>query len=148
MVGQIAQGMFVVLFVIFIRRTLQGSDTELGVIRGVQAIGAVAGGLVVVRLARLSGRMMIGGGFTALGLVALATWNAPQLSRAVALYAVLFVIAGVPGVALDAGLTSELQLATPEHTLGRVVAAAQACARSAEALGLVVAGTLADRLGV
>jgi MFS family permease len=66
----------------------------------------------------------------------------------VAVYVMLFMIVGVPAVATSVGLQSMIQAITPPTHLGRVFAAFETGAGALQAVGVVVAGALADRLGV
>jgi MFS family permease len=147
--SQVAQGIFVVLFVVFVLRELNGTGGDVGLIRGMQAIGGVLGGLLIGALSRrLSPRALIGWGFVAFGLISLATWNAPNLTTAIGLYIGLFIAAGIPGVATSTGLLTTVQSVTPSTHLGRVFAAFETGAGALQAVGVLVAGALADRLGV
>ena len=147
--SQLAQGIFVVLFVVFVLERLGGSGADVGVIRGVQAIGGVAGGLVVPWLKRRTdARRLIGWGFIVFGGVALITWNLPVVTTAIVVYAGLFVAAGIPGVATSTALITSVQRMTPASHLGRVFATLEAGSSILAAIGVLTAGALADRLGV
>lgn len=148
-VSQIAQGLFVVLFVVFISRELGGSGADIGLVRGVQAIGGILGGIFVGSLARrVAPRSLVGYGALVLGAVALTTWNLSAVTDVIAVYAALFVVAGVPIVAFAAGLNTAAQLAAPADQLGRVFGAYGSVTGAAQAIGLAAGGVLADRVGV
>ena len=147
--SQVAQGIFVVLFVVFVLQELHGTGGDVGLIRGMQAVGGIVGGLAIGALSRrLSPRALVGWGFIVFGLISLATWNAPTLTTAIGVYVGLFMIVGVPGVATMTGLMTTVQSVAPPTHLGRVFAAFEASAGGLQAVGVLLAGALADRLGV
>jgi len=147
--SQVAQGMFVVLFVVFVLDVLRADGAAVGLIRGVQAIGGIVAGIGIGLLhGRVSNRALVGVGFIAFGLISLVTWNLSAVTDAVAVYVMLFVIVGIPAVATSVGLQSMIQAITPPTHLGRVFAAFETGAGALQAVGVVVAGALADRLGV
>lgn len=147
--SQLAQGIFAVLFVVFVLERLGGNAAEVGLIRGVQAIGGVLGGVLVDRLARrLDDRAMIGWGFIVFGLISLTTWNLPALTTAIGFFLALFAVVGIPGVAVSTALLTSVQSSTPPTHLGRVFAAFEAGSAALAAVGVLAAGALADRFGV
>jgi MFS family permease len=147
--SQVAQGIFVVLFVVFVLQELRAEGGAVGLIRGVQAIGGLLGGLAIGFISRRAGpRAMVGWGFVAFGLISLVTWNLPAITTSVWVYAALFVLVGIPGVATSTGLLTLVQTLTPPTHLGRVFAAYEAGAGALQAVGVLVAGALADRTGV
>jgi MFS family permease len=146
--ASVAQGVFVVLFVVFVARALHGDATETGLLRGVQGIGAIAGGLLLAFAARVQPGRLAGLACLAFGALSLAVWNAPRLTTAPPLYVVLFVAVGAPGVAMMTGLSTVLQSSTVEGERGRVFAALGVVAAVGQAAGMVAAGLLGDRLGV
>jgi MFS family permease len=147
--SQVAQGIFVVLFVVFVLDVLRADGAAVGLIRGVQAIGGIAAGIGIGMLhGRVSNRALVGWGFVAFGAIALLTWNLSAVTDAVPVYVLLFMIVGVPAVATSVGLQSLIQAITPPSHLGRVFAAFETGAGALQAVGVVIAGALADRLGV
>jgi Na+/melibiose symporter-like transporter len=147
--ASVAQGIFTVLFVLFVTRVLRGDGAEVGLLRGVQAIGGILGGLLVVGLAsRLAPGRLLGASLLVFGAISLALWNGPHLTTAAPLYAGLFVAAGVPAVAMLTALTALVQTETPGAYLGRVFATFLGTYNGLQALGMLLAGLLGDALGV
>lgn len=144
----VAQGMFVALFVVFVARALQGDAAEVGLLRGVQGIGAIVAGLGLGFARRLAPGRLTAHAAVAMGLLSFAIWNAPALSTAQPLYVAFFVVAGAPGVALVTGLISVLQQAGAEDQRGKTFALAGVAASIGEAVGMLTAGALGDPLGV
>jgi MFS family permease len=138
-----------VLFIVFVVRQLDGSGADVGLLRGVQAIGGVLGGIVVARVAgRFAPGRLMGWGFAGMGAVSLVMWNAPGLTTAIGLYVVFFVAAGVPAVACSVGTLTAAQRAAPPGYLGRLIGTMEAGAAIGSAAGTLLAGVLVDQLDV
>jgi MFS family permease len=149
LVADAAQGIFVVLFIVFVARRLQGGAAEIGLLRGVQAVGALGAGLLLaVRGDRWRPVLLVALAATAFGLLDLTIWNAPALTRAVVVYGVLFALAGAPGVVMETGGISFLQAAVSDRERGRAFAAAGLTENAGQALGIVAAGLLTAPLGL
>jgi MFS family permease len=145
----VAQGMFVVLFVVFVLRRLGGGAGEVGLLRGVQAVGGIAGGLVLGTVAgRFAPRTLVAAGCFGFGTICLALWNAPALTTAAPLYLVLFAVIGVPIAAGLAGLTTVVLESTPDQFRGRVMTTLVVADASAQAAGTLLAGVLAGVVGL
>ena len=143
-----AQGLFIVLFVVFVARTLHGTAAENGVLRGVQAIGAVAGGLLLARSGNARPGRLTAWSCLLFGAIALAIWNLPHATSWEPIYVALFIAIGVPSVGMVSGLVSALQLATAEGERGQVFAVFGAAFAAGQAAGMVAAGLLGDRIGI
>jgi MFS family permease len=145
----VAQGIFTVLFVVFVARELGGDGGQVGLLRGVQAIGGLLGGVVVVGVARrLEPGRLLGSSLLVFALVDLAIWNGPVVTTAGWLYLGLFVAAGIPGVGVLTGLTALVQERAGDAYLGRVFATYYGSFNGLMALGMLAAGLLADTVGV
>jgi MFS family permease len=155
-VAQVAQGIFVVLFILFVARRLHGGSGEIGALRGVQAVGAIAAGAVLgLRGGRRFGRpgpgeaaTMIAAGALAFGLISLLVWNLPHLTTSSGVYMLLFVIVGAPGVVMITGMISYLQMAVGDRRRGRVFGAFTLAGNAGQAVGIVAAGLLTAPLGL
>ena len=145
----VAQGIFTVLFVVFVTRELGGDGADVGLLRGVQAIGGLLGGVLVVGMARrLRPGRLLGTSLLVFALIDLAIWNGPVVTTALWLYLGLFVAAGIPGVGVLSGLTALLQERTGDAYLGRVFATYLGSFNGLMAVGMLLAGLLGDTVGV
>jgi len=143
-VSSVAQGMFLVLFVLFALGPLRGSDADVGILRGIQAIGAVIAGVVLGFLVRGSSpRALTALSLFAFGAISLATWNLPALTTDLWPYVILFAAVGAPGVIMIAGLMSVLQEQSEPSQRGAVFAAVGLVSALGQAAGILL-GALSD----
>ncbi|MFZ1994065.1 MAG: hypothetical protein WAU75_08140, partial [Solirubrobacteraceae bacterium] len=149
LVAATAQGIFVVLFIVFVARRLGGGPAEIGLLRGVQAVGAIAGGtLLATRGDRWRPIVLAAAAAIAFGVIDMTIWNGPMVTRAEAVYAALFVCAGAPGVIMETAGISFLQAAGEDGERGRVFAALGLVENAGQALGIALAGVLTAPLGL
>lgn len=144
--AQIAQGFFLLLFVVFVVRELNGGGVEVGIVRGTMAFGAILGAFVIGRYAkRWAPWQLLTFGYLGMGTTGLLFWNAPVVTTQIWLYLILFGLSGVPGSALGIGMFSAVQQLSPPGMMGRVVGVAGAGDVLARACGSLLAGFLLSR---
>ncbi|GEK78756.1 MFS transporter [Agrococcus baldri] len=144
LVTSIAQGMFLLLFVLFALGPLRGTDADVGLLRGIQAVGAIAAGLVLGFLVRGSSpRTLTAASVLAFGVISLVTWNLPAVTTGIGWYVVLFAAVGAPGVVMLAGLVSVLQQESEPRQRGAVFAAVGLVGAVGQAVGILL-GSLSD----
>jgi MFS family permease len=144
-----AQGIFVVLFVVWVARELGGGPAETGLLRGVQAVGAIALGLLLAAAPRTPAPgTLVAAGCAAFGGLSLIVWNGPAVTTALPVYLGLFVLVGAPAVVMLTGLTSLLQQETADGDRGKVFGVFGAVYDGSSGAGMLAAGLLADRVGI
>lgn len=144
----VAQGMFVVLFLLFVTDLLGGGDAQAGLLRGVQAVGGFLGTVTVGLLTRkLAAPRLLTVGVLTFAAVSAVTWNLSLTSLGFAVYAVLFAAAGVPAVWLAAAWLSLVQQSSPLPLRGRVMACVLGLSDGLQALGMLAAGLLTGVMG-
>ena len=140
-VVSLAQGAFVVLFVLFVVRRLGASEADVGVLRGVQAAGSIAAGLLLASVIRHfdPGRLLALslGSMSALSLL---IWNGPDVTTALGVYVALFVAVGVPALTTVTSLLTIVQSHAPEAVRGRVMSTLYAVLGGMQAAGMMIAG--------
>ncbi|MFJ8913788.1 MFS transporter [Amycolatopsis sp. NPDC102389] len=144
----LAQGMFLVLFVVFVLDILDGTEGDVGLLRGVQALGGLAAGFAVATVARkVAPAALLGWGGLALGLLSAVIWNLPALTASLGVFVGLFGLVGAPGVLAGSGLLSLVQTAASPERSGRVLSTVFAGTAGFTALGALLAGGLLNVLG-
>ncbi|HUF99249.1 MAG TPA: MFS transporter [Ilumatobacter sp.] len=147
--GQISQGGFLLLFVVFVVDVLEHDSTAVGTIRGTMAIGAVLGALLIGRAARRAQpTRLIAIGYLGMGITSLIFWNASYVTHVVWVMCVLFSLSGLPGAALQVGQNTTLQRVAPPAVLGRVTGIWLMADSIGTAVGSIAAGLLVDRTSV
>lgn len=143
----VAQGMFLVLFLSFVVDDLHGEGSEIGAIRGVQAVGGVVGSVIIGRLAaRIDPVRLYSFGLAGMGIISAVIWNGPNVTIAIAVYVALFIVVGVPAVATNVGYRSLAQVAVPRARLGRFAGQVEAVNAGGTAIGSLVVGWLLGRV--
>lgn len=143
----VGEGVFAVMFLIWVQRTLLGGAAEYGSFMSAQAIGGVVGGLVAGWFARrLPPQRLYGLGLVAFGLIDGLLFNYPLLVSGAALGLVLIGIVGVPGVALLAAQQTLIQTNVPDRYLGRVFSALGTTSALLMLGSTLVAGTVGDHV--
>ena len=145
----LSQGIFVVLFVVFVTDRLGGGEAEVGVLRAVQAVGGLLGGALAGALARrLGAGRQLALALPAFGAVAALAWNGPLVTTALPYYLVVFALAGAPGVLCTAAMFSIIGQDAPAAARGRVLSSFATLVDGATAVGMVLAGALVARVGL
>ena len=145
----LGEGVFGVLYPVFVNRVLHGVALLIGELMSAQAVGGLIGGLLVGLVGRrVMSRWVIGLCSVAFGLIDLAIFNTPAFFPAISLEIGLFVAVGVVGIGFITGMQSLVQTVSPDAYRGRVFGALGTTMGLLGLIGTVTAGTVTDRLGV
>jgi MFS family permease len=110
-------------------------------------LAGLVGAVVVARVAgRVSAPTLMFAGYVGMGVVALVFWHAPAVTTSVWVYVLLFAASGIPGAAMQVGLQTTVQLASPVGALGRVWGVMAAAGALGEALGATIAAIGLDEV--
>jgi MFS family permease len=148
-ITSLGEGVFGILFIVFVNRVLHGGASQIGLLMSAQAVGALIGIVLVGSLgSRLLSPRWIGLCTVAFGLIDLVIFNSPAFVPVFLLTVALFVLVGVPGIAALTGITSLQQAATPDVYRGRVSSTMFTTGALLGLIGTTLAGALGDHLGV
>lgn len=141
----IGEGLTATLFVVWVTEALNSDATGYGWVLSTQAIGGLAGALVIARLgSRIRPLPLLIGGALAFGAIDLVLFTYPAIYPQIGPALVMLVIVGVPGAAMGAASTTLQQSQSEDSHRGRVVGAIGAVAGLGALVGAVVAGVLGE----
>ncbi|WP_199441983.1 MFS transporter [Umezawaea beigongshangensis] len=145
----VAQGVFAVLFVVFVTDRLGGGGTEVGLLRGVQAVGALAAGAALGAIVRRwRSEVVLGGSLVAFAAITALVWNGPHVTTALGWYVLLCAAMGAPGLTGISALLTVLQEHTADEVRGRVMSSAFTLFDALQAAGVLLGGALVAPLGL
>ncbi|NJP93019.1 MFS transporter [Nonomuraea sp. FMUSA5-5] len=145
----LGEGVFATLAAPFVAQVLGGEGNAYGLFLSAQAVGGIAGGLALTaRPGNAGPRALFGWGTVVFGLADLALFTYPLLARELWPAIVLIALAGLPGAAAMAGLTTFAQTATGADRLGAVFGLLMSAQAATSLLGMALAGVLGERLGI
>lgn len=145
LITAVGEGLTSALFVPWVVDALHSDSTGFGWVLSTQAIGGLAGALVIARLgARLRPLPLLIGGALMFGGIDLVLFTYPVLYPHIGPALVMLVVVGVPGAAMGAATTTLQQTQTEDRHRGRVVGAIGAVAGMGALVGAIGAGVLGE----
>jgi predicted MFS family arabinose efflux permease len=148
-VTSVGEGIMLTLMAPFVIRVLHGDAGSYGVILAVQAVGGIAGGLLIAAYGRrLSIRVLVGAGSVLFGALDLMLFLYPLIMHGLWPAGILIALVGLPGAGITAGYTTALQVRAGDDHRGRVFGAFATVSAAAILLGIVSGGTLGNVLGI
>jgi MFS family permease len=144
-VTSIGEGLTITLFVPWVTDALHSDATGYGALLSTQAIGGLAGALVIARLgSRVDPLRLLIGGALLFGVIDLGLFTYPVLYPHIGPALVAIAIVGVPGAAMGAGrLTLQQSLSADTHR-GRVVGTLIAISSVGALVGALLAGVAGE----
>ena len=151
--GGLGEGFLMPMMIPFLKDILHGSEEYIGLFFSVQAIGGLLGGIVFGRYGgRLNPLKLVCWVIFIQGSIDLIQFNTPGLAPAgfpVQGFAIVLVILfGLFSIAGHATKTTLIQTKVDESLRGRVFGAFQALGAATLVLGLVLAGPVANTIGI
>ncbi|GAA3260860.1 MFS transporter [Nonomuraea helvata] len=145
----LGEGIFATLAAPFVSGVLGGDGGAYGLFLSVQAVGGIAGGLVVaLHPSRAAPRVLLGGATVAFGVMDLALFAYPLAVPALWPALVLIGLAGVPAAAAMAGFTTLAQSVAGDDHRGSVFGILGSAQAATALTGMVLAGMLGGTIGV
>jgi MFS family permease len=147
------EGVFAVMFAVWVGDVLGGGVPELGLLQSSQAVGGLLGGVVAAYAARrLAPERLYGLGLLAFGIFDLALFNYPlfldpHFIDGVWVGCALMILVGIPSVSSQAGRDTILQTHVPDAFRGRVFGSLSTTGSLLVLAGTTTAGVTGALLG-
>lgn len=142
------EGVFAVMFAVWVRDVLDGGVPALGLLQTSQAIGGLIGGAIGVYVGRrVAAERLYGLALLIFGVFDLALFNFPLVFDALWIGSALMILVGIPGVSSQAARATILQTNVEDAFRGRVFGALGTSASLLMFVGTLAAGVTGDLLG-
>ncbi|HUP83668.1 MAG TPA: MFS transporter [Candidatus Limnocylindria bacterium] len=149
LVTGLGEGVVGALFVPWVSDILGGDDAAFAALLSAQALGGLIGAFVLARLFhRASAVRLAAFGAALFGLIDLAIFGYPIFVRVVWPAIVGMVLVGIPGTAMQVGLTTLQQTLTSDSHRGRAIGLYGTIAALGMLVGTVSAGFLGETIGI
>ena len=140
-------GGFPVTFIVFVTVTLDGTGTDVGLLRANVAIAGLLGAWLIARVSdRIRPEDLMTAGFIGFAALGYGWVNAPSVTTALWVYYLGYGLTGLPNVASGVGAQSTAQRISPPEVLGRVGGLMGAATSLAFGVGAIAAGLLLEVL--
>lgn len=144
----LGEGVFSVMFVVWVRDVLEGGSRELGWLMSAQATGGLLGGVLIGSVAsRFTPVRLFGVGNIVFGILDLALFNYPLFFSGIWVGIALIGLVGIPTIGMGAGLTTLLQRSVRDEYRGRVFGLMGTTSALLQLTGTLIAGVLGGVLG-
>ena len=144
----IGEGVFSVMFVVWVRDVLEGGAPALGALQTSQAVGGLIGGLVGGYVGtRLAAERLFGLALLVFGALDLLLFNYPLLLDGLSVGMGLMVLVGIPTVSSQASRQTILQTHVADAYRGRVFGSLGTTSSLLMLVGTVTAGAVGGLLG-
>ncbi|HLZ58042.1 MAG TPA: MFS transporter [Ktedonosporobacter sp.] len=147
-VQSLGEGVFGVMLIVFVKKVLAGDALILGSLSSLQAAGSLVGASFTGLIGnRFSPGRILGVGIIIFGLIDLAIVNVPLLIPGILPVMILFVLVGIPLTSAMIARDTLLQGSTVDKLRGRIFGTFSTVQALLMMIGMLLAGTLGDRLG-
>jgi MFS family permease len=147
-ISSLGEGVMGTAFWVYVDEALGGGALEAGWLMSAQAVGGLAGAVVIgARAKTRSPVFLLGWGAIGLGLIDLAIFNYPAFIPGIWLGLVLMAVVGVPATAFGTGYLAALQTEAEDAYRGRVFGALGTTQGLLMIVGAAIAGAATERLG-
>jgi len=142
-ITRIGEGLTIVLFVPWVVVALHSDQAGYGALLSTQAIGGLAGAIVIGRYAnRINPLFLLIAGALLFGVIDLGLFTYPAVFPYIWPALIVMVIVGVPGAAMQASWVTLPQMYTSDSHRGRVMGAIGAVGGLGSLIGAIFAGIL------
>ena len=142
------EGIFAVMFAVWVRDVLEGGVPALGLLQTSQAIGGLLGGVVGVYAGRyLVPERLFGVALLLFGIFDLALFNFPLVLDGLWIGSALMILVGIPTASTQAARATIMQTNVEDAYLGRVFGSLGTSASLLMFVGTLTAGAVGGLLG-